>query len=159
MQLDIFSCIFTSTWREKGAYLLIENKKLTSQFPINLEEEWHKTYEEMAYSEKNWIGICLSNLEIGSVFDNALTIVRNAIETELFQKPENWTISEVPVYEPTWAIIIFWNEQLQREFHIGVFADNKERKVTLEWLYFDEEDTDCEAANLKEAYEKDSSTA
>ena len=133
--------------------MLIENNKLISQFPINLEEEWYKTYEEMAYSGDNWIGICLSNLEIGSVFDNALTIVRNAIETELFQKPEQWIISEVPVYEPTWSIIIFWNEQLKREFHIGIFVDNKERKVNLNWLYYDEEVTDCEAESLKEAYE------
>lgn len=139
--------------------MLIENKKITSQFPINLEKEWIKTIEELDYSGRKWFGHCLTNSEIGSVFDNALTIVCNAIETELFQKPEHWRISDVPVYEPSWAIIIFWNEELKREFHIGIFADNKERKVSLEWLYYDEEDTDCEATSLKEAYEKDSSKA
>jgi|GEM_PF-6156975 len=132
----------------------LENKHLTTPFPMNLEKEWLTTFEKMDYSGKNWLGRCMTERVEGAVFEKALTIVRDAIETELEQRAEEWFISEVPVYEPHWSIVLFWNEHLKKEIHIGIFVDNEKQEVTLKWLYYDEAITDCEAATLKEAYEK-----
>jgi hypothetical protein len=72
----------------------LENKHLTTPFPMNLEKEWLTTFEKMDYSGKNWLDRWMTGQAEGPVFEKALTKVRDAIEIELEQRK---IISELKV--------------------------------------------------------------